>query len=125
LRDGRGKSTLVNLLLRFYDPTAGRITVDGVDLTQYDVRALRRHFGLVLQEDFLFAGTVHENLVMEREEVSDESLELALEASRADELTRACRAACKRRSPSAERRSRRASVNCSRSRARWPASRRS
>jgi ATP-binding cassette subfamily B protein len=83
---GAGKSTLVNLLLRFYDPTAGRITIDGVDLCDYDVRKLRRHYGLVLQEDFLFAGTVHDNLVMEREEVSDESLELALEASRADEV---------------------------------------
>jgi ATP-binding cassette, subfamily B, multidrug efflux pump len=83
---GAGKSTLVNLLLRFYDPTAGRITIDGVDLRELDVRNLRRHYGLVLQEDFLFAGTVHENLVMEREEVSDESLELALEASRADEV---------------------------------------
>ena len=83
---GAGKSTLVNLLLRFYDPTAGRITIDGVDVCDYDARALRRHFGLVLQEDFLFAGTVHENLVMEREEVSDESLALALEASRADEV---------------------------------------
>jgi ATP-binding cassette subfamily B protein len=83
---GAGKSTLVNLLLRFYDPTGGRITIDGVDLRHYDVRKLRRHYGLVLQEDFLFAGTVHENLVMEREEVSDESLALALEASRADEV---------------------------------------
>jgi ATP-binding cassette subfamily B protein len=81
---GAGKSTLVNLLLRFYDPTAGRITVDGVDLREWDLDSLRRTFGLVLQEDFLFAGTVAENLVMEREEVSDESLELALEASRAE-----------------------------------------
>jgi ATP-binding cassette subfamily B protein len=83
---GAGKSTLVNLLLRFYDPTSGRITIDGIDLRECDARAMRRHFGLVLQEDFLFAGTVHENLVMDREEVSDESLELALEASRADEV---------------------------------------
>ena len=83
---GAGKSTLVNLLLRFYDPTAGRITIDGVDLREFDVSTLRRSIGLVMQEDFLFAGTVHENLVMEREGVTDESLELALEASRADEL---------------------------------------
>lgn len=81
---GAGKSTLVNLLLRFYDPTAGRITIDGVDLREWDLDSLRRAFGLVLQEDFLFAGTVADNLVMEREEVSDESLELALEASRAE-----------------------------------------
>ncbi len=83
---GAGKSTLVNLLLRFYDPTAGRITIDGVDLRQWDLSSLRRAFGLVLQEDFLFAGTVRQNLIMEREEVSDESLELALEASRAEEV---------------------------------------
>ncbi|HVS11471.1 MAG TPA: ABC transporter ATP-binding protein [Planctomycetota bacterium] len=80
---GAGKSTLVNLLLRFYEPTSGRITLDGVDLGDYDMTELRRSLGLVLQEDFLFAGTVQENLVMEREEVSEESLELALEASRA------------------------------------------
>ena len=81
---GAGKSTLVNLLLRFYDPTAGRISVDGVDLREWDLASLRRAFGLVLQEDFLFAGTVAENLVMEREEVSDDSLDLALQASRAE-----------------------------------------
>jgi ATP-binding cassette subfamily B protein len=81
---GAGKSTLVNLLLRFYDATSGRITIDGVDLRELDLDALRSSVGLVLQEDFLFAGTVHENLVMERESVTDESLELALEASRAE-----------------------------------------
>jgi len=81
---GAGKSTLVNLLLRFYDPTAGRITIDGVDLREWDLDSMRSAFGLVLQEDFLFAGSVAENLVMEREEVSDESLELALVASRAE-----------------------------------------
>jgi ATP-binding cassette, subfamily B, multidrug efflux pump len=81
---GAGKSTLVNLLLRFYDPSHGRITMDGVDLREIDIASLRRHIGLVLQEDFLFAGTVYENLVMEREDVTDESLELALVASRAE-----------------------------------------
>ena len=83
---GAGKSTLVSLLLRFYDPTAGRITIDGVELRDLDASTLRRSLGLVMQEDFLFAGTVHENLVMEREDVTEDSLELALEASRADEL---------------------------------------
>jgi ABC-type multidrug transport system fused ATPase/permease subunit len=83
---GAGKSTLVNLILRFYDPSAGRITIDGIDLREHSLAALRRRFGLVLQEDFLFAGTVHDNLVMDRPEVDEESLELALEASRADEL---------------------------------------
>lgn len=83
---GAGKSTIVNLLLRFYDPTAGRITLDGVDLKELNLSELRKNFGLVLQEDFLFAGTVEENLVMDRPEITDEALEEALEASRADEV---------------------------------------
>jgi ATP-binding cassette subfamily B protein len=83
---GAGKSTIVNLLLRFYDPTAGRITLDGVDLRELNLAELRTNFGLVLQEDFLFAGTVEENLVMDRPEITDEDLEEALEASRADEV---------------------------------------
>jgi len=83
---GAGKSTLVNLLLRFYAPSSGTVSIDGHDLASLDPARLRRAIGLVLQEDFLFAGTIHENLVLERESVTDESLELALEASRADEL---------------------------------------
>jgi ABC-type multidrug transport system fused ATPase/permease subunit len=83
---GSGKSTLVNLLLRFYDPTRGRITIDGLDLREYDLAKLRRHVGLVLQEDFLFAGSVRENLVMERPEVDQDSLDEALEASRAADV---------------------------------------
>lgn len=59
---GAGKSTLVNLLLRFYEPTAGRILVDGKDLRDLDPRSLRRQTGLVLQDVFLFAGTADENV---------------------------------------------------------------
>ncbi|MFT5051032.1 MAG: ATP-binding cassette subfamily B multidrug efflux pump [Chlamydiales bacterium] len=83
---GSGKSTLVNLLLRYYDPSAGRITLDGIDIAELDPRALRQRFGLVLQEDFLFAGSVRDNLVMERPEVDEASLQSALSASRADAL---------------------------------------
>jgi ATP-binding cassette subfamily B multidrug efflux pump len=83
---GAGKSTIVNLLLRFYDPSAGRITLDGIDLRDYDLASLRRRVGLVLQEDFLFAGTVRENLAMEREWVGEEELELALENSQARDV---------------------------------------
>ena len=86
---GAGKSTLVNLLLRFYDPSEGRVTIDGVDLRDYDLASLRRRMGLVLQEDFLFAGTVRENLSMEREWIGEEELELALEHSRAREVVEA------------------------------------
>jgi ATP-binding cassette subfamily B protein len=83
---GAGKSTLVNLLLRFYAPSSGTVSIDGIDLKELDPARLRRSIGLVLQEDFLFAGTVEENLVLERESVTEESLEQALAASRADEL---------------------------------------
>ncbi len=83
---GAGKSTIVNLLLRFYEPTGGRITLDGIDLRELDLERLRSVFGLVLQEDFLFAGTVRENLVMDRLDVDEDALEIALDASRASEL---------------------------------------
>jgi len=83
---GAGKSTLVNLLLRFYDPQAGRVTLDGLDVRDLSLEALRTRFGLVLQEDFLFAGTVRENLVMERDGVTGPSLEEALEAAQAQDL---------------------------------------
>lgn len=82
---GAGKSTLVNLLLRYYDPTHGRVLLDGRELAEHDPQALRRAFGIVLQEDFLFAGTIRENLVMQREDVSEASLARALRASHADE----------------------------------------
>ncbi len=83
---GAGKSTLVNLLLRYYDVDSGTITVDGADVRRVDLSALRARFGLVLQEDFLFAGTVRDNLVMDREEVTGTSLEEALEAAQALDL---------------------------------------
>ena len=83
---GAGKSTIVNLLLRFYEPTSGRIMLDGIDLRELDLERLRSVFGLVLQEDFLFAGTVRENLVMDRLDVDEDALETALDASRASEL---------------------------------------
>lgn len=59
---GSGKSTLINLLLRLYDPDAGRITIDGVDLRAIELRDLHRQLGVVLQETFLFSGSVAENI---------------------------------------------------------------
>ena len=61
-QSGAGKSTLINLLLRLYDPDAGRITVDGVDLRAIELRDLHRQLGVVLQETFLFSGSVAENI---------------------------------------------------------------
>jgi ATP-binding cassette, subfamily B, multidrug efflux pump len=59
---GAGKSTILNLLQRFYDVTSGRVLVDGVDVRRYDPVRLREHFGIVLQDTFLFTGTIAENV---------------------------------------------------------------
>ncbi|MEW6074499.1 MAG: ABC transporter ATP-binding protein [Planctomycetota bacterium] len=83
---GAGKSTIVNLLLRFYDPRAGRIAIDGVDLAALDLAAYRAELGIVLQEDFLFSGSVRENLALGRARVGPESLARALEAAAATEV---------------------------------------
>jgi ATP-binding cassette subfamily B protein len=63
---GAGKSTIAKLLARFYDPVEGRITIDGVDLRDVTQLSLRRQLGVVPQEGFLFAGTVHENIAFGR-----------------------------------------------------------
>ena len=73
----------MNLLLRFYDASAGQITVDGVDIKGLELSELRSHFGLVLQEDFLFAGSVRDNLVMDRAGVEEPALAEALSISNA------------------------------------------
>jgi subfamily B ATP-binding cassette protein MsbA len=59
---GGGKTTLVNLVPRFFDPTAGRITLDGIDLRDFDPRELRKRIGIVTQETLLFMDTVHDNI---------------------------------------------------------------
>ncbi len=59
---GAGKTTLTSLMMRFYDVTAGRILLDGVDLREQELTALRKHFAVVLQDPFLFAGTIAENI---------------------------------------------------------------
>ncbi len=63
---GAGKSTLINLLMRFYDVQAGRITVDGTDIRELKISGLRHLFGLVLQDVFVFSGTLRDNIVMDR-----------------------------------------------------------
>jgi ABC-type multidrug transport system fused ATPase/permease subunit len=74
---GGGKSTLVSLICRFMDPTAGRIVLDGRDLRDYDPLELRRLFGLVLQDLYLFPASVAENLSAFRPEISDSQVESA------------------------------------------------
>jgi ATP-binding cassette subfamily B multidrug efflux pump len=80
---GAGKSTLVNLIARFYDPTAGRVLVDGHDLRGVVTRSLRSRLGVVLQEPFLFAGTVAENIRYGRLEASDGDVRRAADLARA------------------------------------------
>lgn len=71
---GAGKSTIINLLLRFYDIQKGQILVDGIDIREMRLRDLRRHIGLVLQDVFLFSGTVERNITLGDPEVERESV---------------------------------------------------
>ncbi|MGD1065052.1 MAG: ABC transporter ATP-binding protein [Terracidiphilus sp.] len=71
---GAGKTTLTSLMMRFYDVTAGRILIDGVDLRDHDLTALRRHFAVVLQDPFLFSGTIGENIRLGNEEITDATM---------------------------------------------------
>lgn len=77
---GSGKTTLVKLLCRFHDPLQGRILIDGHDIRQVTQRSLRRQLGLVLQDPFLFNGTVHENIRFGRLNADDKDIEAAAKA---------------------------------------------
>jgi len=80
---GSGKSTLCNLVARFHDPTRGRITVDGIDLTEVDVETYRRRLGVVEQDIFLFDGTVGANIAYGRREATPEDVRWAAEQAQA------------------------------------------
>ncbi|MBQ8954336.1 MAG: ABC transporter ATP-binding protein, partial [Clostridia bacterium] len=81
-----GKSTLVNLIPRFYDATAGRVLVDGIDVKDYDLEALRGRVGVVPQKAQLFKGTIAENLRFGRPQATDEELIAALKTAQAWEF---------------------------------------
>jgi ATP-binding cassette subfamily B protein len=83
---GAGKSTLVNLLPAFYEPTAGRITIDGQDIKDISLPSLRAHISVVSQEAFLFNGTVRENILYGRLTATDEELVAASEAANCHEF---------------------------------------
>jgi ATP-binding cassette subfamily B protein len=74
---GAGKTTLTSLMMRFYDVTAGQILVDGVDLRQQDLTTLRRHFAVVLQDPFLFTGTLAENIRLGNNDITAATMEQA------------------------------------------------
>ena len=83
---GSGKSSLVNLIPRFYDATRGRVLVCGKDVREYSLEELRRKVGVVLQKAVLFKGTIRENLLWGKEDATDEEIYRALDISQAREF---------------------------------------
>jgi len=76
---GAGKTSIINLITRFHDPQQGQVLVDGVDVRAYRQRDLRRHVGLVLQDVFLFSGTIASNIRLGNEEITDDEIRRAAE----------------------------------------------
>ena len=85
---GAGKSTLLSIVPRFYDPTRGRVTLDGRDLRQITKKSLRAQIGIVLQDTLLFSTTVRENIAYGRPEASDDEIRQAAQRAQADEFIR-------------------------------------
>jgi ATP-binding cassette subfamily B protein len=83
---GAGKSTLVNLVCRFYDVSEGAILVDGTDIRSFPIAAYRRHIGIVLQDPFLFWGTIAENIAYGKPNATREEIVAAARAARAHEF---------------------------------------
>ena len=80
---GCGKTTVINLLMRFYDPNSGEICIEGVDVKEMSRRALRKNYGMVLQEIWLKSGTIRDNIVMGRPDATDDEVIAAAKASHA------------------------------------------
>lgn len=83
---GSGKSSLVNLILRFYDVTGGCVLVDGVDVRDYDTKALRSKIGVVSQKKALFSGSVRDNIRFGKQDATDEEIWQALETAQAKQM---------------------------------------
>lgn len=87
-RSGSGKSTLTKLIQRLYVPESGRVLVDGVDIAQVETAWLRRQIGIVLQENFLFAGTIKENIAIAMPNIGDEAIERAAKLAGVDDFVK-------------------------------------
>ncbi len=83
---GSGKSTIVNMIPRFYDATSGKVLIDGIDVKEYTIKELRQKIGMVLQKAVLFKGSIRENLKWGKEDATEEELMCALEISQAKEF---------------------------------------
>ena len=81
---GAGKTTLVNLIMRFYELDAGRITLDGVDITAMPRADLRSRIGMVLQDTWLFEGTIRDNIAYGRPNATEEEIRAAAQATYVD-----------------------------------------
>jgi ABC-type multidrug transport system fused ATPase/permease subunit len=85
-RTGSGKSTVVSLVPRFYDPSSGRITIDGIDVRDYKLQGLRNHIGFVLQDTVLFRGTVRDNIAYGHPGATEDEIVHAARLANADEF---------------------------------------
>lgn len=85
---GSGKTTITNLIMRFYDVQKGSVLIDGVDVREWDLQALRASFAVVLQDVFLFSGTIEENIRLGNEEITSERVRWAAGEVHADEFIR-------------------------------------
>ena len=85
---GAGKTTLIQLMLRFYDPISGQVSIDGQDLRTVKQTSLRRQIGLVMQETILLSGTIRENMLFAREDATDEEITMALQHAEAPATAR-------------------------------------
>ena len=83
---GGGKSTLVNLIPRFYDIKSGSITFDGIDIRDFSINSLRHNIAMVFQDNFLFSGTIRENILMGNPNATEEELEKAIESAHLQEM---------------------------------------
>ncbi|GIU82181.1 MAG: ABC transporter ATP-binding protein [Acidobacteria bacterium] len=83
---GSGKTTVTNLLMRFYDVKRGRILVDGVDVREWDLKSLRQNFAVVLQDVFLFSGTIEDNVRLGNKQIDDEKVRWACREVQADDF---------------------------------------
>jgi ATP-binding cassette subfamily B protein len=83
---GSGKSTIINLISRFYDPVEGRILIDGHPIRDVTIQSLRSQIGIVLQDTFIFSGTIRDNIRFGRLDATDEEVELAAKAVNADDF---------------------------------------